>query len=261
MAREAALITGASAGIGKELARIHAARGGDVILVARCEDVLRELKAELEQAHGITAHVFAADLGSVEGTRELHARVRAAGLPVDVLINNAGFSHHGAFHELDLNRALSIVELNVKSLMTLTRLVLPDMVARGAGRILNVGSTAGMIPGPLQATYHASKAFVNSFSQAIAEEVADAGVTVTVLAPGAVATEFFERADMADMKGVQQGVAQASDVARIGYDAMTRGELLVISDRRLRFMLNWMVPFLPRRRVLKMARDFGEKTG
>ncbi len=259
MAQQTALITGASAGIGKELARIHAARGGDVILVARREAALEELKAELKRAHGIKAHVFAADLGSVAGTRDLYAAVKAAGLQVDVLINNAGFSHHGDFHRLDLDEALAIVELNVKSLMTLTHIVLDDMIARGSGRILNVGSTAGMVPGPLQATYHASKAFVNSFSQALANEVEDKGITVTVLAPGAVATEFFERADMADINGVQKGVATAKDVARIGYDAMMRGDLLVINDRRLRFMLNWLVPFLPRRQVLKMSRSFGEK--
>jgi hypothetical protein len=259
MTRQTALITGASAGIGRELARIHAARGGDVILVARREAALNDLKSELESRHGVTAHVFAADLGSADGAHALYDAVTGQGLGIDILINNAGFSHHGIFHELDLARAQAIVDLNVTSLMVLTRLVLPDMVARGSGRILNVGSTAGMIPGPLQATYHASKAFVNSFSQALANEVEGTGVTVSLLAPGPVATEFFERADMADMKGAQQGVARAEDVARAGYDAMMRGELVAISDRRLRFMLNWVMPFLPRRRVLGMARDFGEK--
>jgi hypothetical protein len=259
MKTNTALITGASAGIGKELARLHGKAGGDVILVARRQTALDELKTELEQAHGITAHVFAADLGSVEGTKRLHADIKAAGLTVDILINNAGFSQHGAFADIDLDTALGIVEVNLKSLMTLTHLVLPEMIARGSGRILNVGSTAGMIPGPLQATYHASKAFVNSFSLALADELEDKGITVTNLAPGAVATEFFERGDMTDMNGVQQGVATAPDVARIGYDAMTRGDLLVINDRKLRFTMNWLVPFLPRRRVLKLARAFGEK--
>lgn len=255
-----ALITGASAGIGREIARLHAARGGALVLVARREQALEELKREVEAAHGVAAHVIAADIGSADGVDALYAAVKERGLTVDLLVNNAGFGGHGLFHEQDVDRMQAMVDLNVKSLMRLTHLVLGDMVARGSGRILNVGSTAGMIPGPLQATYHATKAFVNSFSQALAEEVRDKGVTVTVLAPGAVATEFFDVADMNGAKGLeQQNVASAADVARIGYDAALRGDLVAINDGRLKFLLGWVVPFLPRRRVLAMARDFAEK--
>ncbi|MFQ6548717.1 SDR family NAD(P)-dependent oxidoreductase [Aestuariibius sp. 2305UL40-4] len=254
-----ALITGASAGIGKELARTHAAKGGDLIIAARREDALQELKSEIEGKNGTKVHVYAADLGTPDGAKAVWEQIKADGLTVDYLINNAGFGGHGLFHEQDLDRMLAMVDLNVKSLMTLTHLALKDMVAKGSGRILNVGSTAGMIPGPLQATYHATKAFVNSFSQALANEVQDKGVTVTVLAPGPVKTEFFDVADMKGAKGAQGDIASAEEVARIGYDAMMKGELVVINDKKLRFMLDWLVPFLPRRKTLSMARDFAEK--
>jgi uncharacterized protein len=260
MARKIALITGASSGLGKEFARYHASRGGDVIVAARRESALLDLKFELERQHGITVHVFAADLGTTEGASRLYAAIKAKRLDVDILINNAGFGFHGLFHEADLAKNLALVDLNIKSLMTLTHHVTKDMVARGSGRILNVGSTAGMIPGPFQATYHASKSFVNSFSLALAEELRDKGVTSTVLAPGPVATEFFDVANMTEAKGVKGKLPSAANVAKIGYDAMMAGKLLVINDPKLRFLLGWVLPFLPRRMVLKIARDFSEKT-
>jgi uncharacterized protein len=259
MTRNIALITGASSGLGMEFARYHAALGGDVIIAARREDALLALKSELERKHGVTAHVFAADLGTPEGATRLHTAIKAKRLEIDVLINNAGYGLHGLFHEADLMKNLAMVDLNIKSLMTLTHLVLQDMVARKAGRILHVGSTAGMIPGPFQATYHATKSFVNSFSLALAEELKDTGVTSTVLAPGPVATEFFDVADMKGAKGVQGKLPSAASVAKIGYDAMMAGKLLVINDAKLNFLLGWVVPLLPRKMVLKMARDFGEK--
>ncbi len=133
------------------------------------------------------------------------------------------------------------------------------MVERGSGRILNVGSTAGMIPGPLQATYHATKAFVDAFSQALAEELRGTGVTVTLLAPGPVWTQFLEVADLTDAKGIQNNAATPEQVARVGYAAMESGRLVAINDRKLQLLLNWVKPFLPRRIVLKMARDFAER--
>ncbi len=259
MTRKTALITGASSGLGKEFARYHASLGGDVIVAARREDALLELKSELERKHNITVHVFAADVGTPEGAARLHSGIKAKRLDIDILINNAGFGFHGLFHEADLAKNLAMVDLNIKSLMTLTHLVLQDMIARKAGRILHVGSTAGMIPGPFQATYHATKSFVNSFSLALAEELKDKGVTSTVLAPGPVATEFFDVANMNNVKGLKGNIPSAASVAKIGYDAMMAGKLLVINDAKLNFLLGWVVPFLPRKMVLKMARDFGEK--
>lgn len=250
-----ALITGASAGIGKEFARVHAARGGDVILVARRETALEELKTTLEKAHGITATVIAADLSVPDGPKTLYKSLKSQGLSVDILINNAGFGGHGFYHERDLDWNLSMVDLNVKALITLTHLVLQDMLARGSGMILNVGSTAAMIPGPLHATYHASKAFVSSFSQALANELEGKGITVTMLAPGPVATDFFDVADMRKVKSIQRDMARAADVAKIGYEAMMRGQLIAFNDRRLKFLLDWIVPLLPRRKSLALIRD------
>ena len=158
-----ALITGASSGLGSDFARYHASKGGDVILTARREDKLAALKQELEAAHGITAHVFALDLGAPGGADQLYEAVKGAGLQVDILINNAGFGGHGRHIERDLAEEHAMIDLNVKALVTLTHRFGADMVAQGGGKILNVGSTAGFAPGPLQAVYFATKAFVNSF--------------------------------------------------------------------------------------------------
>ena len=254
MIGKTALITGASAGIGKELARIHAASGGDVILVARRALELEALKKDLEAAHDISATVISADLTTPDGPKTLYESLKSQGLSVDMLINNAGIGGHGFFHERDLDWNLAMVDLNVKALMSLTYLVLQDMLARGSGKILNVGSTAAMIPGPLHATYHASKAFVSSFSQALANELQGKGVTVTMLAPGPVATDFFDVSDMRKVKSIQRNMASAADVAKVGYDAMMRGELLAFNDWRLKFLLDWVVPLLPRRAALASVR-------
>ena len=252
-----ALITGASAGIGREFARCHAAQGGDVILTARRQAALQELALELKNAHGVTVHVIPADLAAPDGASELWRAIAAKGLQVDIVINNAGFGGVNRFIDQDLDQMHKMVDLNIKSLMTLTHLAAKDMAARGSGRILNVGSTAGMIPGPLMATYSASKAFVNSFSLALAEELRGTGVTVTLLAPGPVSTEFFDAANMRADKVPSQ--ATASDAASIGYKAMLRGKLLIYNERKFNFVMDWLIPLLPRRTVLKLARGFGEK--
>lgn len=254
MSNRMALITGASSGIGEELARVHAAAGGDVILTARRQHALDVLKTELEETFGITATVIAADLTDPKGPHALCQSIKSQGLSVEILINNAGIGGHGFFHERDLDWNLAMVDLNVKALMTLTHLVLQDMLARGHGRILNVGSTAAMIPGPLHATYHASKAFVNSFSQALANELEGKGITVTMLAPGPVDTDFFGISNMSKVKAIQKDMASAADVARIGYDAMNKGRLVAYNDWRLRFLLDWIVPLLPRRTALASIR-------
>jgi len=258
MTKKLALITGASAGIGKELAILHARRGGDLVLVARREPALNALKADLEARFGVAVTVITADLAKPEAPQTVYDTVKELGLQVDYLINNAGLGANGLFHERPIEDNLRIVDLNLSALMRMTHLFAQDMVARGSGRILQVGSTAGMIPGPLHATYHASKSFVNSFSFALDEELREFGVTSTVLAPGPVQTEFFKVADMENTKGVRD-FADAADVARQGYEAMERGDLVCINDWKLRLLLGWVVPLLPRRRVLKMARDFATK--
>ncbi|MGJ8585170.1 MAG: SDR family NAD(P)-dependent oxidoreductase [Marinosulfonomonas sp.] len=246
-----ALVTGASSGIGRELARYHAAKGGDLILTARRAAELNALKSELEAAHNITVTTIPLDLGTAEGPTALYDAIKSAGLQVDILINNAGFGGHGLHIERDLDAELAMIDLNVKSLVALTHMFAKDMVAQGGGKILNVGSTAGFMPGPKQAIYFATKAFVNSFSQAIDEELRAKGVTSTVLAPGGVETEFMDAADLSDTKMGQQNLASASSVAKVGYEAMLAGDLVAINDGRLKFLLNWVTPLMPRRQMLK----------
>ncbi len=259
MARTA-LVTGASSGIGAEFARLHAAKGGDLVLVARREDALRALKAELEKAHGIEANVLAADLAEPDAAQRVFQATQDAGLEIEFLINNAGFGGHGKFHERDLAADRAMMQVNMGALVDLTHLYLPAMIARKSGRILHVASTAGFMPGPLQAVYYATKAFVISFSQAIAEELSGTGVTSTALCPGAVDTGFIAAGDLDGAALFDKPGASASSVAECGYDAMLKGDLVTINEPSLSFALNWVVPFLPRRTVLKISRKTMEKT-
>ena len=179
--------------------------------------------------------------------------------PIDILINNAGFGGHGAFLERTLDTDLAMIDLNIKAVVALCHKIGSDMAQRGRGRILNVSSTASYMPGPLQATYFATKAFVSSFSQALDHELRDKGVTVTALEPGYVETEFAETADLDNTALVQSG-ATPEEVAQFGYEAMMNGELRAINDPKLRFMLNWIAPLLPRRTQLRMVQRLQEKT-
>ena len=250
---ETALITGASSGLGTEFARYHASKGGDVILTARREAELNALKAELEAKHGIKAHVYALDLGGEEGAEALCNAIDEAQLQVGILINNAGFGGHGLHIDRDLQAEQAMIDLNIKSLVALTHHFGGQMAARGKGRILNVGSTAGFMPGPLQAVYFATKAFVNSFSQAVDQELHSKGVTCTVLAPGYVETEFAQVANLEGTDLVKGGGATAASAARCGYDAMMKGRLMSINERLLSFAMNWIIPLVPRRIVLKIV--------
>ncbi|NEP84786.1 MAG: SDR family NAD(P)-dependent oxidoreductase, partial [Okeania sp. SIO3B3] len=154
-----ALVTGASSGIGSELARLHAAKGGDLVLVARREEALNKLKSELENAHNIKATVIAADLAQPDSAEKIFAATEAASIQIDILINNAGFGGHGKFHERDLAKDQAMMQVNIVSLVNLTHLYLQGMVSRNSGKILHIASTAGFLPGPLQAVYFATKAF------------------------------------------------------------------------------------------------------
>ena len=226
-----ALITGASAGIGWELSKCFATEGWDVILVARREDKLRELAAELTSTYDVDARVEVADLANPSAVRQLHDRLQGDGVALDFLVNNAGFGQSGAFADNDPERVAAMLQLNMVSLTMLTRMVLPGMVARGRGRILNVASTAAFQPGPNMAVYCATKAYVLSFSEAIASELAGTGVTVTCLCPGATETEFAREADMEGSTIFKRGLipmAKAEDVAREGFQACLRGQRLVV---------------------------------
>lgn len=258
--KKVALITGASSGIGKELAKIHAAKGGDLVLVARREKELSELKNNLESEHKVSVLLITKDLSNIKTPAEIFAETEKLGIQVEYLINNAGFGGHGFFHEREMEKDLAMVNVNITSLMLLTRLYLPGMVQRRKGKILNVSSTASFLPGPLQAVYYASKAFVTSFSQAIAEELKGTGVTVTALCPGPVATEFFDTANMHGVKMLKtQKAITPAKTAAIGYRDMMKSKLLSFDNGLLKFSLNWMVPLMPRRWVLKVSRMTMEK--
>ena len=260
--KNVALITGASSGIGKELARLHASQGGDLVIVARREQALSELRSELESRQQVQVKSIAADLSDSNSPRKIYQQCKADGIEVEYLINNAGFGGHGRFFEREWEKDESMIQVNVTSLVHLTRLFLPEMVAKKRGRILNTASTAAFLPGPLQAVYYATKAFVVSFSQAIDEELrsADAKVTVTALCPGAVATEFVSAGDLEGVEVFKNAKSPAS-VAAVGYNAMLQGKLIAINQFSLKFMLYWIVPFLPRRTLLKMSRRTMEKSG
>jgi short-subunit dehydrogenase len=234
MPNETALITGASAGIGTELARLFAADKSSLVLVARRKEKLEEIAAELRSKYGIDVRVVAADLGRPDAPQEVVDRLAAEKVTIDVLVNNAGFGALGAFAELDTARQVEMVQVNVAALTHLTRLLLPDMIERRKGGVLNVASTAGFQPGPYMAVYYATKAYVVSFSEALHDELTDSksargGVTVTCLCPGPTETEFAATAEMEKSRMFKLRPMTAEQVARIGYRAFRRGKLLVVT--------------------------------
>ena len=253
-----ALITGASGGIGAELARYHAAKGGDLVLVARSGDALEQLKQELASAHNVKVVVITADLSQPESAESIYQQTEAAGIQIDILINNAGFGGHGKFHQRELAKDQAMMQVNMVSLINLTHLYLQGMVARNSGKILHVASAAAFMPGPLQAVYYATKSFVVSFSQAIAQELADTKITSTALCPGAVATGFVKAGDLEGVSAWDKAATPES-VAKCGYEAMQRGDLIAVNEKALSFMINWLIPFLPRKTVLKISQKFMEK--
>jgi short-subunit dehydrogenase len=248
--RPLALVTGASAGIGRELARVLAP-DHDLILSARRADELHALAAELK-GQGATCHVIPADLADPAGPGQLADAITAAGLTVDVLVNNAGFGDHGPFVAADQAKLLRMIQVNVTAPTELTGRFVPGMVARGRGRVLNVGSVAGFQPGPLMAVYYATKAYVNSLSEALSNELAGTGVTVTCLAPGPTASEFRAVAGIKKGFSVAQGIGTRA-VAEAGVAAMKAGRRMVVPGWRNRLML-FAERFLPRGAVIRAVR-------
>jgi len=224
---QTALITGASAGLGLELARLAARDGCDLVLVARRRERLEALGAELRAAHGVGVTVLDEDLARPAAAQTIAERVEAAGLAIDVLINNAGFGTLGPFAESDRARQLEMIDVNVRALVELTHRFLPGMLARRKGRILNLASVAGFAPGPYMATYYASKAFVLSFTEGLATELRGTGVTATASCPGPTATEFGDVAGGSRSK-LFRHLAGAEKVARHAYRAMLAGDVVAI---------------------------------
>jgi short-subunit dehydrogenase len=257
--RKTALITGASSGIGLDFAHLFAESGHDVVLVARGEEKLKALAGELAGKHGVRAVALPADLADPAAPGKLVAALKAQGLTVDVLVNNAGFASYGAFAEADPDNELRMIQVNVTTLTALTRLLLPDMLARKEGRVLNVASTAAFQPGPLMAVYYATKAYVLSLSEALANELEGTGVTVTCLCPGPTKTGFQERARMEESKLVKgKDIMDSRTVARAGYEAMRRGQPVVIPGF-MNKMLATSVRFLPRTAVTRIVRNTQER--
>lgn len=236
----AALVTGASAGIGEAIARELATRGHGVLLVARRRDRLRQLAAEFESDFGVRAEALPADLARPASWRRLQERVSALGLGVSVLVNNAGFATGGPFHESDVDRELEQVRVLVEAVVALTRTFLPAMVQRGSGAVLNVASTAGMQPMPYSAGYAAAKAYVLSFSEALHQELCGTGVTVSALAPGPVQTEFWEVAGWQVGGGSFQSAVPrpawvtAEQAARAGVQGLQAGSRVVVPGLPMR---------------------------
>lgn len=225
-----ALITGATSGIGYELAKLFAKDGHHLIIVARNEGELQKTSEELTQQYGINVVQIAKDLFIPNNAFDLYEEVKQKNLVVDILVNDAGQGQYGEFIDTDIIRELEIIQLNISSLVVLTKLFLQDMVARGNGKILNLSSIASKLPGPWQSVYHGTKAFVQSFTEAIREEVKDKGVTITALLPGATATDFFNKAQMQESKIVQESkLADPADVAKEGYDALMKGDDKVVA--------------------------------
>lgn len=253
-----ALITGASGGIGYELAKLLARESYHVVLVARSEQRLAEVAQELRQFSGASMIVIPKDLALPQAAEEVFDQLRRQGLMVDVLVNNAGFGSHGLFAEADLSGQLEMMQVNMVALTHLTRLCLPGMIQRRWGKILNVASTAAFQPGPLMAVYYASKAYVLSFSEALANELKGTGVTVTALCPGPTRTSFQERAGVGDTPLMRGRIADAASVARAGYCGLMAGKTVVIPGIRNR-LLALAVKHLPRPLVTQAVRKIQEK--
>ena len=254
-----ALITGASNGIGLELAKIHASKGDDLVLVARNKSKLDELKTELENHYKVKVYTMGKDLSTTNSAKEVYEETTKQKIQIDYLINNAGFGDFGMFVETDWNKELQMINSNITTLTQFTKLYSQDMVKRRSGKIMNVASTAAFQSGPTMAVYFATKAYVLSFSEAIDNEVRDKGVTVTALCPGATESGFQAAAAMEESNLVKgKKLPSSKEVAEYGYDSMMKGKTVAIHG-----IMNWImassVGFLPRSLVVKVTRKIQDK--
>lgn len=252
VARPLAIVTGASGGIGEAIAGILASEGYDLLLVARSAGKLKSLAASLETKAGVSVTALSADLGAAKGVEAVSAALKKKGRVPDVLVNNAGYGQGGDFSSSDEKVQVGMLHLNIEALTRLTHRVLPGMVKRGSGRILNVASTASFQPGPGMAVYCASKAYVLSFSEAIAHELRGCGVTVTALCPGATRTGFEKAAGMGKTSLFKGKIPGPAEVAAFGWRAAKRGAPVAVHGLRNRLMAA-AAPFTPRRLLLSIA--------
>jgi hypothetical protein len=257
--KKTALITGASNGIGLEIAKVHASKGGDLVLVARNKSKLDELKAELERQFKVSVYTIGKDLSAYDSAQEVYDETTKQNIQIDYLINNAGFGDFGMFVETEWNKELQMINLNITTLTQFTKLYLKDMVKHGSGKIMNVASTAAFQSGPTMAIYYATKAYVLSFSEAVNNEVSDKGITVTTLCPGATESGFQAAAAMEESNLVKgKKLPTAKEVAEYGYTSMIKGKTVAIHG-----MINWImatsVRFIPRSLVVKLTRKIQDK--
>jgi short-subunit dehydrogenase len=248
METKTALITGASSGIGLELAKLFARDGFDLVLVARRQDALESLAGELKRESGTNALVLAKDLSDPLAPEEIFSELKRRFIHVDVLVNGAGFQIYGPISETDLRKNLDLIQTNLVAVTHLTKLFLPGMIMKGRGRILNIGSTGSFQPVPLNAIYCATKAYVLSFSEGIASDLEGTGVTVTCLCPGPTRTRFAERSGIEDIFVFRYMTMDAKTVARIGYKALMAGQRVVVPGF-LNKLLAFLVRLSPRRAV------------
>jgi short-subunit dehydrogenase len=228
--RKFAVVTGGTSGIGYELAKLLAGDGFNLVVVARDTSDLTRIQREFGRDYRVDVIAISKDLFNPELAFDLYDEIKTMDIQVEILINDAGHGLYGEFVDTDIRKELDIINLNISSLVVLTKLFLRDMVEKGSGKIMNLSSIASKTPGPWQSVYHGTKAFVQSFTEAIRSELKDTGVTVTALLPGATATDFFNKAGMQDSKIVREGkLYDAADVAKDGYTAMMNGDDMVVS--------------------------------
>jgi len=258
--KQTALITGASAGIGRDLAKEFAAHGYDLVLTARREEELTKLADELRDAHGTKSEIFAGDLSQSSAPHAIFEFTSQRQLNIDVLVNNAGFGANGAFVDIDLKTHMDMLAVNISALVELSRLYLPEMVKNRRGGVLNVASTAAFVPGPFMTVYYATKAFVLSFSEGLSNEVSGTGVTISCLCPGATTTEFQQRAKL-DQSRLFAGphIMSSAAVAREGYDGFAAGKTVVITGPFNKAAV-FSARLLPRSFAANVARRLQEPT-
>ncbi len=247
------LITGASSGIGVEFAKIFAKDGYNLVLVARRKDRLERLAGELSKKYQITTTIIAKDLSTPAAPREIFAELKANSVRVDILVNNAGTQVYGKFQDTDPELQLQLIQTNLTALTHLTYLFTSEMLKTGYGKILNVGSTGSFAPGPLNAVYCATKAYVLSFSEALASDLAGSGITVTALCPGATASEFAEKSGLTKTRVFNSAVMSSVKAARIGYQALLKGKRVVVAGLYNKLMI-FAIRFTPRWMVLRISK-------
>lgn len=250
--KNVALITGASSGLGAEFAKIHALKGFDLVLVARNEQKLTSLKISLEDTYGVNVKTISKDLSQPQAAREIYEEIMHEGIEISVLINNAGVDWFGEFSNLKLNKVQKMLNVNITAMTELTHYFLPSMKKKNQGKILNVSSVGSFVPGYYQSVFHASKAYVSSFSQALWKELEETGVTVTILYPSIIRKDFFSEIEL-DIPMIQK-TKHAMEVAKIGYEAMEKRKLMAFDDLKMNFFSRVVVPVMPRKFILFVSK-------